>query len=51
MLGAAKDDNEYYPETFFLRYDNAYIRNQMLVEVVDLKQTTGKGASLHSYKK
>lgn len=37
LLGAAKDGETYYPETFFLRYDAAYIRGQNIVKVIDLK--------------
>jgi len=33
MLGIAPDGATYYPETFFLRYDNAYIRGQNIVSV------------------
>jgi len=33
MLGIAPDGVTYYPETFFLRYDNAYIKGQTIVSV------------------
>ena len=33
MLGVAEEGATYYPETFFLRYDAAYIKNQTIVEV------------------
>ena len=38
MLGAAKDGSgSYYPETFFLRFDNAYIRGQTIVRIERLE--------------
>ena len=37
LLGAAKDGESYYPETFFLRYDSAYIRAQNIISVTQLK--------------
>lgn len=33
MLGAVDNGKTYYPETFFLRYDAAYIRGQQIVPV------------------
>lgn len=37
MLGVADDGETYYPETFFLRYDAAYIRGQQIVSVEKLE--------------
>lgn len=37
MLGLAEDGYTYYPETFFLRFDDAYIRGQNIVNVVNLE--------------
>lgn len=36
MLGAVDNGQTYYPETFFLRYDSAYIRGQQIVSVEKL---------------
>ena len=33
MLGLAEDSTYYYPETFFLRFDDAYISGQKIVGV------------------
>jgi len=37
LLGVAQDGVYYYPETFFLRYDDAYIRGQNIVYVDKLE--------------
>lgn len=37
MLGLAKDKEYYYPETFFLRFDDAYIHGQKIVHVEKLE--------------
>lgn len=37
MLGVAKDGVTYYPETFFLRFDDAYIKGQNIVHVESLE--------------
>lgn len=39
MLGVAKDGETYYPETFFLRFDSAYIKGQQIVSVVSMERT------------
>ena len=37
MLGLAEDGAYYYPETFFLRFDDAYIRGQKIVTVTSFE--------------
>ena len=37
MLGLAEDGRTYYPETFFLRFDDAYIKGQKIVKIVNLE--------------
>lgn len=37
MLGLAPDGQTYYPETFFLRFDDAYIRGQDIVKIVSVE--------------
>lgn len=37
MLGVAKNEKTYYPETFFLRFDAAYIHGQEIVTVENLE--------------
>ena len=37
MLGLAKDENLYYPETFFLRFDDTYIHGQKIVKIIKLE--------------
>lgn len=34
LLGLAEDQELYYPETFFLRFDDAYTRGQKIVSIV-----------------
>lgn len=34
LLGLAEDQEMYYPETFFLRFDDAYTRGQKIVSIV-----------------
>lgn len=36
MLGVVDDGDTYYPETFFLRFDSAYIHGQQIVTVEKL---------------
>ena len=38
LLGAAQDGSTYYPETFFLRFDDAYIRGQTMANVVSYQK-------------
>ena len=40
LLGAAQDGATYYPETFFLRYDDAYIKGQTIVQIEKREQRT-----------
>ena len=37
LLGLAADQSSYYPETFFLRFDDAYIRGQQIVSVINFE--------------
>lgn len=37
MLGAVNDGKSYYPETFFLRFDSAYIKGQKIVSIEKLE--------------
>lgn len=37
LLGLAPDGRTYYPETFFLRFDDAYIRGQDIVKITSVK--------------
>ena len=37
LLGLAEDQTYYYPETFFLRFDDAYIKGQQIVLVTNLE--------------
>ena len=37
LLGLAEDQTCYYPETFFLRFDDAYIKGQNIVSVNNFK--------------
>jgi len=38
LLGVAPDAKTYYPETFFLRFDDAYLRGQTVVQVISCKR-------------
>lgn len=42
MLGVAEDGTSYYPETFFLRFDTAYIQGQNIVRIEKLEILTVK---------
>lgn len=39
MLGVANDGKTYYPETFFLRFDQAYIQGQKIIAIETLEIT------------
>ena len=38
LLGLAEDQELYYPETFFLRFDDAYTRGQKLVSIEKIEK-------------
>lgn len=38
MLGAAQNGASYYPETFFLRFDTAYLQGQQIVRIDRLEK-------------
>lgn len=42
MLGVAEDGASYYPETFFLRFDSAYIQGQTVVRIERLEKISAK---------
>ena len=38
MLGSAPDGETWYPETFFLRFDDQYLADQEIVSILSMKR-------------